>query len=286
MTHSIRTSGTGELAYFQRLWRTLLAPDIDPRTKIEQLFAHETAEFDMDYAFLSRIDLEEETEHLELVYGSHEALQKGVTIPLSKTYCRKTIAEPEGTLAISDALAEGWKDDPAYETFGLGSYLGTTVSLDDELYGTLCFANTAPREEPITDKEKALVEMHGLWAEYALHLWNGPAIQGANSDAIEERAVSSEAIDSMMGALKNRTRRAVLMTLLGDSTETRISALEQEIDGTYTRAHLHHNHLPKLANAGYINWDHDSDTISRGPNFFEVEPLVELLNEYNTTFSK
>ncbi|QLD86426.1 GAF domain-containing protein [Natronomonas halophila] len=285
MTHSICTSESGELSYFQRLWRTLLTPGIDPRTKIEQLFAHETAEFGMAYAFLSRIDLEEETEHLELVYGLHEALRKGVTIPLSKTYCRKTIAEPEGILAVSDALAEGWGDDPAYETFGLGSYLGTTVSLDDELYGTLCFANIAPRDEPITDEEKALIEMHGLWAEYALHLWNGPPIDGANSDTIEQRAVSSDAIDSMMGALKNRARRVVLMSLL-DTAETGIATLERDLDGDYTRAYLHHSHLPKLANAGYINWDSDADTISRGPNFFEVKPLIELLDDYNTMFSE
>lgn len=285
MTHSICTSERGELSYFQRLWRTLLAPDIDPRSKIEQLFAHETAEFGMSHAFLSRIDLEEETEHLELVHGSHELLRQGETIPLPETYCRKTIADPDGILAVSDALAEGWEGDPAYETFGFGSYLGTTVSLDDELYGTLCFADPAARDEPITDEEKAIIEMHGQWAEYALHLWNGPPIRGESSDVIEQRAVSSEAIDSMMNALKSRTRRTVLMTLL-DTTETRLATLEGVLDGDYARAHLHHNHLPKLANAGYIDWDRDSDTISRGPNFFEVQPLIELLDEYNTTFSE
>lgn len=283
MTHSICTSGPGELSYFQRLWRTLLAPDIDPRTKVEQLFEHETVEFDMEYAFLARIDLETETEYFELVHGSHEVLRRGSAAPLSKTYCRKTIADPDGTLAVSDALAEGWGGDPAYETFGLGSYLGTTVSLDDGLYGTLCFADTAARDEPITAEEKALIEMHGQWAEYALHLWNGPPIQRTTSDTITRRAVSSEAIDTMMGALKSRTRRDVLTALL-DTTDVEIAALAKQLGRDFARARLYHNHLPKLAEAGYISWDGNSDIISRGPNFSEVEPLVDLLDEYNTMF--
>lgn len=287
MTHSICTSeASGELPYFQRLWRTLLAPSIDSKTKLEQLFEHETAEFDLNYAFLSHIDLENETERFEVVHGSHEILKPGTTVPLSKTYCRKTIADPEGILAVSDALAEGWGDDPAYETFELGSYLGTTVSLDDNLYGTLCFANTAARDEPILDKEKVLVEMYSQWVEYALDLRDWSSMQGMRVGTIDGRAVSSEAIDSMMDALKSRPRRVTLMALLGDTTETSIGTLERQINHENTRKRLYHSDLPRLANAGYIRWDNDSETISKGPKFSEVEPLVQLLKEYNTTFSE
>lgn len=286
MTHTICTpESDGALPYFQRLWRTLFAPNLDVKTKLERFFDRETAEFDLNHAFLSHIDLENGTERFEIVHGSHEVLHPGTTVPLSKTYCRKTIADPEGTVAVSDAPAEGWKGDPAYETFGLGSYLGTTVLVENELYGTLCFANTAARDEPIRDKEKALVEMHGQLVEYILAHRDGSSIRETRLDTIEGRAVSSEAIDSMMDALENRTRRVILMTLLGDTTETSLDTLEREINDGDARIRLHHIHLPKLANAGYINWNNDSDTVSKGPKFSEVEPLVQLLKEYNTAFS-
>ncbi|QLD87437.1 hypothetical protein HWV23_10675 [Natronomonas halophila] len=262
----------------------MLAPNIDPKTRLERLLDHETTEFDLDYAFLSHIDLETETERFDIVHGTHERLNPGTTVPLSKTYCRKTIADPEGTMAVSDALAEGWADDPAYETFEFGSYLGTTISIDDELYGTLCFANTAAREEPIRDEEKTLIEMHGQWVAYTLALWDGPPIRETGIDTIEGRTISSEAIDSMMDALRKPTRRVVLMTLLGDTTETSIATLEQRINDKNARVRLLHSDLPKLANTGYIEWDDDSDTISKGPRFSEVEPLVQLLKEYNTAF--
>lgn len=283
MAHSICTSG-GELPYFQRLWRTLLAPNIDPKTKLEQLFEHETTEFDLNYAFLSHIDLNNEAERFEIVQGSHEILKPGTTVPLSKTYCRKTIASSEGTMVISDAHAEGWEDDPAYELFEFKSYLGTTVSVEDELYGTLCFVDTDPRDEPILDKEKALVEMYSQWVAYTLDLFASPPFRETRTDAIKGRAVSSEEIDSMMNILTSRTRRIILMTLVGDTTETSIDTLERKINHEYPRVRLHHRDLPKLDDTGYIEWNDDADTISQGPKFSKVEPLVQLLKEYNTTF--
>lgn len=285
MTHSICTADTdGELAYFQRLWRTLFAPNVNPRTRLERLFEQETAEFDLEYAFLSTIDLENETERFEIVHGSHEILQPGTTVPLAETYCRKTITDPEGTVAVNDAIAEGWDGDPAYETFGLGSYLGTTVSVDEDLYGTVCFANTAARDEPIRDEERALVEMHGQWIAYALARENEPPVREPHIDALEGRSVSSDAIDSMMDALNSRATRVILMALVGDTTEVSIATLERQIHHDNARIRLYHKHLPKLANAGWINWDGDSGTVSEGPKFSTVEPLVRLLNEYNTGF--
>lgn len=285
MTHSICTSeGSGELAHFQHLWRTLLAPDLDPRTRLEQLFEHETAEFDLSYAFLSRIDLKDETERFEITYGSHQTLRPDTTVPLSDTYCRKTIADPEGTVVVSDALAEGWGGDPAYQRFELGSYLGTTVSIEDELYGTLCFANTAARDEPIRDKEKALVEMYGRWVEYTLASRGKTPVRGTRINTDEERTVPSKAIDSMMDALGKPTRRVVLTALSGDGTEVSLAALERRMNDENVRVQLIHIDLPKLADAEYITWDSDSGTVSKGPRFFEVEPIVQFLNERNAEF--
>jgi hypothetical protein len=85
----------------------------------------------------------------------------------------------------------------------------------------------------------------------------------------------------MMDALKSRVRRTLLVTLL-DTTETSIAALERRLNDEEDRVALYHIHVPKLADAGYIAWDTETDTISKGPKFSEVEPLVQLLKEYNT----
>jgi DNA-binding transcriptional ArsR family regulator len=40
---------------------------------------------------------------------------------------------------------------------------------------------------------------------------------------------------------------------------------------------LIHSHLPKLAEAGFINWDREQEIVTRGPRFEEIAPLVDLM---------
>jgi len=49
---------------------------------------------------------------------------------------------------------------------------------------------------------------------------------------------------------------------------------EQVADGVLR---LHHVHLPKLEAAAFIEWNVDSQTITRGPRFDEIAPLLALL---------
>jgi len=41
-----------------------------------------------------------------------------------------------------------------------------------------------------------------------------------------------------------------------------------------------HDHLPKLESAGYIEWNRLTGQIARGPQFREIVPLLELLEEH------
>jgi hypothetical protein len=40
---------------------------------------------------------------------------------------------------------------------------------------------------------------------------------------------------------------------------------------------LFHNHLPKLAEAGFVNWDQEQHIVTRGPRFEEIAPLIDLM---------
>jgi PAS domain S-box-containing protein len=105
---------------------------------------------------------EESTQHVELTAGRSELVTPGMSTPLSKTYCRQTI-QGDGLLTIADAEHEGWADHPAFESSGVSCYLGGTIVVDGETYGTLCFAAADARERDFTDAEGRLVRLLVEW---------------------------------------------------------------------------------------------------------------------------
>ena len=120
----------------------------------------------LPYGFVSKTD--DSTQYIVTATGDHELLQPGESCPIDQSYCRKTV-ETDGILAMHDALATGMDpDDSAYELFDLGAYVGGKLVVDSELYGTLCFAATAPRDREFTGSERAFVEVASRWLAYEI----------------------------------------------------------------------------------------------------------------------
>ncbi|MDG5762097.1 transcriptional regulator, partial [Natronococcus sp. A-GB1] len=61
--------------------------------------------------------------------------------------------------------------------------------------------------------------------------------------------------------------------------ETEEFAADRENPDSF-ETELHHVHLPKLTDAGFINWDPQTETITRGPYFDEIEPLLTLIDTH------
>jgi PAS domain S-box-containing protein len=110
----------------------------------------------------------QETDRHEVVMSSgSDLVEAGDVTDLSRTYCRKTISAND-ILAVHDAETQGWTDDPAFEAWGISCYLGGKILVNEELYGTLCFANRTPREEPFSAGEKQFVDLMSRWISQIL----------------------------------------------------------------------------------------------------------------------
>lgn len=59
----------------------------------------------------------------------------------------------------------------------------------------------------------------------------------------------------------------------GDKTESVVQAIIQ------------HSHLPKLEELEYISWDREAGTISKGPEWAEIVPFVQLLHDHSDGLS-
>jgi PAS domain S-box-containing protein len=111
---------------------------------------------DIQIGFLTRI--KDDTQEIAITSGDHHSIVEGETCPLNRAYCQRTI-EIEGLLSVQDAATSAAIPEAAVDTFGLGCYIGSKVLIDNELYGTVCFADANEREAPFSETEELFVEL-------------------------------------------------------------------------------------------------------------------------------
>ncbi|QWC20260.1 ATP-binding protein [Halorubrum sp. 2020YC2] len=153
--------------------------------KVEAILTLGCEYLDVPNGFLTRIG--DGTQHVEVSHAEHPLLQPGETCPLDEAYCKRTI-ERDSLLTIVNASEEGRTGDPAYETFGLETYIGGRVEVDGDRYGTLCFAATTPRGEPFTDTQRTFVELLTRWVSYELERQRAADRLERERDRLEEFA--------------------------------------------------------------------------------------------------
>ncbi|MDB2283244.1 PAS domain S-box protein [Halorubrum ezzemoulense] len=139
--------------------------DLEFDEKITALLELGVERLGLPYGFLNRIT--DGTQHTVQAVGDHPELQPGSTAPESEGYCQKTITKDE-PLTIQNAVEEGWEGHPAYERFNLGCYIGGTITVDGEPYGTVCFADSRKRQHTFDDAERAFVKLLAQWISHEL----------------------------------------------------------------------------------------------------------------------
>jgi len=88
--------------------------------------------------------------------------------------------------------------------------------------------------------------------------------------------------DELVSVLASEHRRRVLVELF-DHGETRIKPPDSETNAR-SRIELYHVHLPKLETIGLITWDRRSDRLTPGTTFEDIEPFLELMDDYGGAF--
>ncbi|WP_440992318.1 PAS domain S-box protein [Haloarchaeobius baliensis] len=120
---------------------------------------------DLPIGFLTRID--DGTQTIVHAVGDHELIQPGESCPLDEAYCRRTV-ELDGHLAVHHATASEAVSETALRTFGLETYIGAKVLVDDEVYGTVCFADEERRGGAFETEETVFIEVFAKLVGQAL----------------------------------------------------------------------------------------------------------------------
>jgi len=143
--------------------------DVPYEEKVEQLLGLGRDRLGLPVGYVTHI--ERETQTIEAAIGSHDSIQAGESAPLSESYCQHTLEAGNSDQVvheIHDAAESGILDSPEYERFGLSCYIGGTITVEAHDYGTVCFADTKPRDIQFNDAERTFVDLLAQWIGVAM----------------------------------------------------------------------------------------------------------------------
>lgn len=91
-------------------------------------------------------------------------------------------------------------------------------------------------------------------------------------------------VGDVFDALADERRRRLLVALLEHNPQPAMpdppgDAIVADEQLRRLRIDLHHHHLPKLVDLGFVDWDQTTDEVTKGPRFDELRPYLEPLRE-------
>ncbi|NIB98361.1 helix-turn-helix transcriptional regulator [Halobacterium sp. R2-5] len=103
----------------------------------------------------------------------------------------------------------------------------------------------------------------------------------ANSNTCENSG-EERSLNAVFSALSHPVRRHVLATIHDPPTQASGEFRPEDFvrrDGPRERPvlELYHNHLPRLDSAGFVDWDDETNTVTRGPRYAEIESVLSVL---------
>ena len=96
----------------------------------------------------------------EYVGNPTDGFGEGTVYEICESFCGHVFNNGEA-LGVHDANVDGWRDHAGRTKLGIQSYLGMPIKVLGRTWGTVCFFDTEPRDEPFSDSDYELLNLIG-----------------------------------------------------------------------------------------------------------------------------
>lgn len=151
----------------RRLYKITNSYDLGFEIQIKELLKMGLERFNLDIGILSKIDENQYVVKYCVVPDDVELIS-GSAFDLDTTYCHITCGV-DAPLALEHiGEHDQYASHPAYEAFGLESYIGMPIKLNGKLYGTLNFSSPAPYKREFKAVDIDALLLMTSWIEVEL----------------------------------------------------------------------------------------------------------------------
>ena len=166
--HEITTHKNTERILQQQSERLALLHQISTDTqksvaaKLQEALALATQTLNMKIGIISRIANDTYTvKHLYAVEGE---IQKGQVFPLGATFCSITLSTDD-VVSLNYVQYSSYAQHPCYINTQLEAYIGKTIRVNGQIYGTLNFSSHQPRVNPFQKEDEEFVNLLAHWIQ-------------------------------------------------------------------------------------------------------------------------
>ncbi|MEF8863147.1 MAG: PAS domain-containing protein [Haloarculaceae archaeon] len=147
---------------FRAVQRVIAEGGLTIDERLEQLLETGCETLCLDVGIVS--DVEGDEYEVAAVHAPDVDIDDGESFDLASTYCEEVVADRTVRSFANAADADGEiTSHPAYREFGLRSYVGVPLFVEDERFGTLNFSSPEPRDRAFGEFEETLVRLLAEW---------------------------------------------------------------------------------------------------------------------------
>jgi PAS domain S-box-containing protein len=205
-------------------------PRLSTKEQLRQALQLGAEFYGMPIGIISQIDAQ--TYRVMVKVSPPGSLEDDQCFALGDTYCSIALHSSD-VLAIAAMGESEYAAHPCYPLFALESYIGTSVWVAGQRFGTLCFASSEARAAPFDDADEEFMRLFARWVGATLERMRH------EEQTREARRFLQAVLDSATGVAIITTDCSGLITLFNSGAERLLGYRSAEVIGLHSPALFH-----------------------------------------------
>lgn len=205
-------------------------PKLSTKAQLRQALQLGAKFYGMPLGIISQI--EAPTYRVLVQVSPSDSLQDGQCFALGDTYC--SIALHGSDVLTITAMGESvYATHPCYPLFALESYIGTSIWVAGQRFGTLSYASREARSSPFDDADEEFLRLFARWVGATLERLQH------EEQTLEARRFLQAVLDSATGVSIITSDSAGLITLFNSGAERLLGYRSAEVVGQHSPTLFH-----------------------------------------------